>query len=270
MPAVSNSKSIDVFLLPTLFQPQALAGKTAVVFDVLRATTVMIEALANGAKQIIACETIPKALASRSEIEQLTQGDPNAESKTDILMCGERQGLRIEGFDLGNSPFEFPENVVGGKTLVMTTTNGTKAIVHSRLADEILVGAFVNLSALVNELHSRQNVALVCAGTGGEVTGEDVLAAGAVVERLTSTGKFASLNDQAEIARASWEQFKLGQQPLSERLRQCRGGQNLLAHRFERDIDRSAEVDRHSVVPTVNNQNQITLEPKRQLVKPVH
>jgi 2-phosphosulfolactate phosphatase len=270
MPALSNSKSIDVFLLPTLFQPQQLAGKTAVVFDVLRATTVMVEALANGAQQIIACETIPDALARRTEIEQFAQRHPNATSNTKVLMCGERQGLRIEGFDLGNSPFEFPATVISGKTLVMTTTNGTKAIVHSHLANEILIGAFVNLSALVNELHSHHDIALVCAGTGGEITGEDVLAAGAVVDRLASTGKFTSLNDQAEIARACWKQFELGQQSLSERLRQCRGGQNLLAHRFERDIKRSAEVDRHSVVPTVNKQNQITLEPDRRLVKPVH
>src|SRR5262249_38742437 len=111
---------------------------------------------------------------------------------------GERGGKRIDGFDLGNSPLEYTRDRLNGKTLVFTTTNGTRAMLHSRQAARILIGAFVNLSALCRELESADAVDIVCAGTDRQITREDVLFAGAVGDEL-GRSRPRECNDQAEL-----------------------------------------------------------------------
>src|SRR4051794_89600 len=129
---------VFVHLLPSLIPPGTLRGGTAVVIDVLRATTVMVQALAAGCDAVIPCGEVDEA-------REVAAGLPAGKA----ILAGERQGLPIEGFDLGNSPGDFTLDNCRGKTLVMTTTNGTRAILASLEADRVLVAAFSNLLATV-------------------------------------------------------------------------------------------------------------------------
>jgi 2-phosphosulfolactate phosphatase len=234
---------ISVSLLPALATPEQFRSKTAVVIDVLRATTTIVTALAEGASEVIPCLEVEEARTLAAQTRH-------------ALLGGERRGLLIDGFDLGNSPAEYTADVVSGKPIVFTTTNGTRAMQYCRHADSVLLGAFVNLSALCEALHSVEEVELLCAGTGGQVTREDVLFAGAVaVELQSATTTPLSLNDQAQIAAAAWQEVRAllsSGTPLAECLRESRGGRNLVRSGQEHDIEIAAAVDRFTCVPELD------------------
>src|SRR3954469_23642043 len=158
-----NAGQLDVYLLPDLAEPAALAGKTVVVIDVLRATTTIVHALAAGAKEVVPCLEVEEARRIATE-----RGG-------EAVTGGERGGKQIPGFDLGNSPAEYSRERVAGKTVVFTTTNGTRAMQRCKSASRVLLGAFVNFSAVCRELSGVEQIALVCAGTDGHVTREDTL-----------------------------------------------------------------------------------------------
>ena len=241
---------LDVYLLPSLVAPDGLAGRTAVVIDVLRATTTIVQALASGAREVLVCQDIVQARAAAAEIG------------TDAILGGERGGLPIEGFQLGNSPAEFTPAIVGGKTLIFTTTNGTRAMAACAAARQVWLAAFVNFSAICRELAagamspSCEGVTLVCAGTDGEVTREDALLAGAIVDDLASNRDLRmALNDQAEIAADAWRACcrDLGaNDPLQRALRASRGGRNLLEIGMENDIAIAAEIDKFDLAPALD------------------
>ena len=240
-----KTAEIRVHLLPQLVEPEELAGGFAIVIDVLRATTTITAALAAGAREVIPCLEIDAARRAAANL----QGTP-------IVLGGERQGVRIEGFDLGNSPREYTPLAVGGRTVVFTTTNGTRAMLHARQAGDVRLAAFVNLSAVVAASAGRERVDVICSGTGGKVTREDVLLAGAIAERLTASAA-AELNDQAAIARAAWLEA-IGNPDaelpwlaarLAAALRETQGGRNLKRLGLESDIDDAAAIDRFSIVP---------------------
>ncbi len=151
------------------------AGATAVVVDVLRATTVLTMARLHGARAILAAGTPGDALALRARF-------PGA------LLCGERDGRRIEGFDLGNSPFEYGPETVGGRTLVFASTNGSQALLAAGPARRRVLGAFVNASAVLEAVAADRRVAVVCAGKLGGYALEDAALAGWLVERLAARG----------------------------------------------------------------------------------
>lgn len=231
-------RQIDVFLLPSLAEPDQLAGRTCVVIDVLRATTTIVHALAAGAIEVVPCLEIDEARRLAAEI------GPAA------VLGGERAGGKIAGFDLGNSPAEYTRSTVGGKTLVFTTTNGTRALARCKGAKRVLIGAFVNFSAICSELAAAESVALICGGTDGEVTREDALLAGAIVVELARSGS-TTLNDQAELAADAWRTAVrfLTDRPLGMTLRDSRGGRNLIGIGHENDIDLAAQLDRFDIVP---------------------
>jgi 2-phosphosulfolactate phosphatase len=231
-------RQIDVFLLPSLVEPDQLACRTCVVIDVLRATTTIVHALAAGATQVIPCLEVDEARRLAAEIGQVA------------ILGGERAGGKIAGFDLGNSPAEYTRSTVGGKTLVFTTTNGTRALARCKAAKRVLVGAFVNFSAICSELAAAESVALICGGTDGEVTREDALLAGAIVVELTRS-ESTTLNDQAELAADAWRTAVrfLTDRPLGMTLRDSRGGRNLIGIGHENDIDLAAQLDRFDIVP---------------------
>jgi 2-phosphosulfolactate phosphatase len=173
-----------------------LSGTTCVVFDILRATSSMITALANGAEQILPVATIEEALAAKAE-------HPEA------LLCGERDGLRITAaqtggteFDLGNSPREYTAEIVTGKTLITTTTNGTRALRACANAEQTLVASFLNLTATTDYLRTvkSSHLVIVCGGTYEEAALEDTLAAGAIADALWDL--FDDIEDSAQLARA--------------------------------------------------------------------
>lgn len=176
-----------------------LSRTTCVVFDVLRATSSMTTALANGATAVHPVSEISEALAFHQE-------HPNA------LLAGERNGLRIRAkqtgsidFDLGNSPREFTRERVAGRDIAMTTTNGTRALRSCRHAKSVLAGSFLSLGATVEWLkaHTSENLLLVCGGTFEEAALEDTLAAGAVCDLVWN--EFERKSDAAQMARMLYQ-----------------------------------------------------------------
>src|SRR3954468_11755989 len=162
---------VDVDLLPSELIPEDLDYRVVVVLDVLRATTTMAAALQAGVQEI---HVYPDIESVREAKRQMP----------DALACGEQNCLKPGGFDLGNSPGDFAGQHLG-KTLLMSTTNGTKAILAARWADRILTGAIVNAQAVAAIIRqSNTDVTLLCAGTNGEVAPEDVIGAGAILAYL--------------------------------------------------------------------------------------
>lgn len=238
MPALPQ---IDVYLLPALFEPVDLEGKSVVVIDVLRATTTIVHALAAGADEVIPCLQVEDAWRMKATLREAT------------LLGGEREGLPIAGFDFGNSPAEYTEKRVGGRTVIFTTTNGTRAMQRCFRADRVLIGSFVNFSAVCRELAECEEMALVCAGTDGHVTREDTLLAGAIVDDLARQ-RSVELNDQAEIAVDAWQTAVrvMTDRPLGMMLRASRGGRNLIETGQENDIDLAAQIDKFDLVPELD------------------
>lgn len=199
-----------------------LSQATCVVFDILRASTSMVTALANGAEVVLPVAEIPEALELRRQ-------------NPDFLLAGERDGLRIRAaqtgsidFDLGNSPREFTADKVHGKTIVMTTTNGTRALRACAGAQTVLVGSFLNLRATYQFLLEQRpaHLVLVCSGTFDEPALEDTLAAGAVCEKIWSVYATGHTSDAAEIARRV---YPLMQFDLVGALKHSRNGRRLLS-----------------------------------------
>ena len=259
-------RPLRVHFLPELLQPaewtaNPLAfdgdppiGGTCVVIDVLRATTTIVTALAAGARSIWPCSSIDEARErARDVLKGFPRPSTSATAPETVVLGGERGGLKIEGFDLGNSPAEYTAESVGGKAVVLTTTNGTKALLHAVGAKPIL-GAFVNLSAVCRELGGSVQVDLLCAGTDGKITREDVLLAGAIVARLTEEPHWQP-DDQALIARDAWLHVagRMSGNDLQARLvaalRASRGGRNLIEIGMAADIELAADIDRFTIVP---------------------
>jgi 2-phosphosulfolactate phosphatase len=192
------ARSLEVLFAPAEFsalRERDLSNSVCVVFDVLRATSSMVTALANGAEAIVPVSEITEALKIRER-------DPS------VLLAGERQGVRIEGeltggiaFDLGNSPREFTREMVNGKTIVTTTTNGTRALQASAGAKAVFAASFLNLRATVDKLAGAENLILVCSGTFEQAAYEDVLAAGAMCDLLWKECDAGAIADSAHMAR---------------------------------------------------------------------
>jgi 2-phosphosulfolactate phosphatase len=163
-------KTIDVCLTPDLMHLYPVHDRTVVVVDILRATSCMTTALAHDVAGITPFAKLEDCLAMKSK---------------GYITSGERDGKKVDGFDLGNSPFEYMDEGLKGRQIAFTTTNGTLAIAKSTGAREIVIGSFLNLSAVVNYLRTcENNILVVCAGWKGKVNLEDTLYAGAVVELL--------------------------------------------------------------------------------------
>jgi 2-phosphosulfolactate phosphatase len=235
---------IQVLFAPAEFRAlrqQDLACTTCVVFDVLRATSTMVAALANGAAGIIPVEEISEAIALRRE-------------RPDALLAGERNGLRISGaltagveFDLGNSPGEYTSERVKGRTIISTTTNGTRALRACAAAETVLIGSFLNFSKTVDFVVNRKprRLLLICAGTGENAALEDAVVAGAfcgaVIEKLHSCEMF----DSAEIASRAYRQ---AQQNLLQVIQCSQNGRRLMANaELREDVAFCLRLDYHPI-----------------------
>ena len=227
-------RQLNVYMLPELAHPHKLAGKTVVVVDILRATTTIATALDHGAVAVLPCLEVDEA---RNLAQQ------HRESLTRTLLAGERKGLPIKGFDLGNSPAEYGREAVEGCLIVFTTTNGTKAMRRAVGAGRLLTGAFANLSATWDAVADDSDIEIICAGTDGAVTREDVLFAGAFAERAVLASSQCELNDQASIALDAWRSLRNDGDDLAASLRETQGGRNLMAIGHEHDISTAAKID---------------------------
>jgi len=215
---------LDVLLSPEEFEAlprRDLSTTGCVVFDVLRATSTMTVALANGATGILPCGTIDEAVSAHA-------------SKPELLLAGERDGLRITAsvsggvdFDLGNSPREMTTEAVSGRQLAMTTTNGTRALKACLGGRRVWLGSFLNLTALGQAIRAAEleRLLLVCAGTGNDPALEDELGAGALCDSLWDDLSQAA----SETARHTREQYRENRNQLLESAGQTANGSRLLS-----------------------------------------
>ena len=238
-------REVKVHLLPVLFEPEDVRGGIAVIIDVLRASTTITHALANGASRVIPCCEVDEAL-------QIARSHP-ADS---VLLGGEREGLLIDGFDLDNNPFAYSASVVGGKTIVFTTSNGTRALQRAAGAERVLIGSFVNLMGVVAVLAADSRpIHLVCAGTKGKITVEDSLCAGAIVDRLlqsTGTPDADWTDDQLRLALDIYRRESVTAETFRTAMRSGYGGRNCLRLGFEDQIERAGTCDLFDIVPEYN------------------
>lgn len=166
-----DKSTLEVCLTPGLLPLYPVDDKVVVVIDVLRATTTMCVALDQGAEKVIPVETIEECLQYRG--------------KEDYILAGERNGRKVEGFHFGNSPFEFMNGVVKGKTLVLTTTNGTRAIKMTERSHQVVIGGFLNFSALTKWIVSEgRDTLMLCSGWRDKFNLEDTVFAGAVIHHI--------------------------------------------------------------------------------------
>ena len=237
---MSRAREVLVHLLPELAGPERLAGGVAVVIDVLRATTTIVHALAAGCCAVRPCAGVEEA---RQLAGQMRAGK--------VVLAGERDGVQLPGFDAGNSPGDFTAARCRGTTLVLTTTNGTKALLRAAAAARALVAAFVNFSAVCEQLRPEARpIHVLCAGNCGEVALEDALLAGAIVDRLCDGGE-VRLNDGARLA---WDCFEHHGQVLDGALALSAGGARLRELGYDDDIRAAGRVDQFALVPEVRRE----------------
>jgi 2-phosphosulfolactate phosphatase len=214
-------------------------GSLVVMVDVLRASSTILQAWENGVERVIPV----------SEVEDATRLLQTLERQKSLL-GGEREGRKIEGFDLGNSPLEYASKVVRKKTLILSTTNGTSAITLSSAAKEIAVGCFLNLSAVVKHIIASRpkRVVILCAGNTGQLALEDFVCGGLMVDRLGEVSRARlSLNDGALAARATSSSMT----DISSVVRESSHGRRLAELGFEQDLDFCAHIDKYNSVPLV-------------------
>jgi 2-phosphosulfolactate phosphatase len=227
--------TIDVALNPAeiaLLPARDLSSTLCVVFDVLRATSSMITALAHGAREIHPVRTIEEARALKAKLPE-------------AVLAGERHGDAIEGFDLGNSPLEYRE-ALGGRPIITTTTNGTMALCGCRDAADCFVGAFLNLDALADAilLRAPESVLLVCAGTFETFALEDALGAGLLVSQLLRGRSDISLTDAALAVQTLADQTT----DCAALLRKTRNGRVLIEKGRAAEVEWCAQRSRYNVV----------------------
>ena len=211
----------------------AETGSVVVVVDVFRASTTIAAALAGGARFVLPVADVEQAMKL---------AEPYAENE--ILLGGERECQRIEGFHLGNSPREYTREVVAGKVVIFTTTNGTQALTAAKDAGTVVVGSFVNFSAVTDAVAGHDAVTILCAGNNGKLSLEDFVCAGGMVNRLAKNP--AQLNDAALAARAAYKNLRT---ELARTLASTEHACRLADLGFRADLDFALKVDSLPVVP---------------------
>lgn len=223
-----------------------LLGKTAIVVDVLRATSTIVTALHNGCAGIVPVETVCQAKDSRTDNERLG---------------GERNGRRIPGFEYGNSPFEYMSPELQGETIIMTTTNGTRAIQKAVRASAVLAAAMLNAAAAASyALSLKRDVALICAGTKDRFSLEDGLCAGLIIceiERIS--GAEAELNDFGMAMRSA---YMHAAERLADELLACRNGRRLTRAGLKEDVLYCAQRNICDTVPVLHGSMLTALQAK--------
>lgn len=247
-------RTLEVLFTPAEFeslQHRNLGRTTCVVFDVLRATSTIVTALANGAKSVRPVRTVEQAVELRNQ-------------HPDVILAGEREGLRITAkmsggidFDLGNSPREFRPEIIGGKRVVMTTTNGTRAIESCAGAERVVISSFLNLQAVADFLAQQapENLLVICSGTNEEASFEDTLGTGALCERLWNSYKGEHIADSAQIARMI---YNTSQNDLMAAISHARNGRRLLAiPELRDDVEYCLRNGVYNLAPVVGQEGDI-------------
>lgn len=207
---------------------QDVRGTVCVVIDVLRASTTIVTALANGCPSVIPAET-------PEEARKIAQ-------KRGCLLGGERGGLRVEGFDFGNSPLDYAPEKIDGRPIAFTTTNGTRAIRACAASEALVVASFLNGKEVVRLLEKqKRDILIVCAGTRGKPSIEDTVCGGMLLEALHARG-----SAEAEEAVSLWKAHRDNLAAMMKN--ESEHGRSLMELGFERDIDFAARVDEYGLL----------------------
>jgi 2-phosphosulfolactate phosphatase len=224
---------------PAAHPPAEWHGRVVVVIDVLRASTTIATALASGARAIIPLDSADEVVTRSKSFD-----------RGEVVLAGERRSARIEGFDLGNSPREFTREAVEGKTILFSTTNGTAALMSVQGAREVLVGSFVNFSAVAAMLRAaareRLDLVLLCAGNERQFSLEDAVCAGRFVRALSRRPTSTTFNDAALAALALEKKYA---SDLSSLFAACSHGRALAEGGHGDDLPVCAAIDTQPVVP---------------------
>lgn len=223
-----------------------LAGATTVVVDVLRATSSVVTALARGARAIIPAASTEDALRLVQSL-----------GRDDTLLCGERRGLRIEGYDLGNSPREFTAETVADRRLVMNTTNGTRAFLAAEGSDRVVAASFLNLAAVVDAVADTERLLVVCAGREDVFALEDALCAGLLLRRLEERDVALHPGDAARAALALVQDHA----PDVAFLASTAAGRALVEAGLEEDLSFCARLDAERLVPVLRDKALVPMAP---------
>ena len=227
-------KTIDVCLSPDLMHLYKVHDKTVVVVDILRATSCMTTAFAHGIESITPFAKLEDALSMKSK---------------GFYTAGERDGKKVDGFDLGNSPFEYMDQKLRDKKIAFTTTNGTQAIDKSRAAQEVVIGSFLNLSSVVRHLlFGKNNILIVCAGWKGKVNLEDTLFAGAVVEKLKDF-----IEPDCDAPLAAQRLYNMAKDDMVKFLSTSSHVKRLAKLNIHKDIEFCLTPDQYQVVPVLKD-----------------
>lgn len=227
---------INVLLSPLNAEEMYFTGKTTVVIDVLRATTVIAAALENGAKEIIPVGTL--------EFAMKVSGNAFGGHR---LLCGERNTKKIEGFHLGNSPLEYTKETVEGKSIILFTTNGSKAIVKAKFSENLVTCSYLNLKAVADYLLSLDvDFDILCAGDNGRFSLEDTICAGRLISEITKLKKEVELTDSARSSVALDKAFG---KSITRMLSGTEHGKKLKDNEFDKDLRFCAKLSKSEVVP---------------------
>ena len=227
---------IEVCFTPDEYKIGEYEKFTAVVIDVLRATTSIATAFSNGCRQIVPVEHVQQAFQKKEQFY------PEA------ILAGERKGILISGFSLGNSPLEYGRDTVEDQTIIMTTTNGTMALNKASGAQKVYAAAFVNAMAICDKLiEEGRSVVILCAGTDGKFSMEDALCAGLIADRLKD---HYHLSDKALAVQAMYEAY---QDNLVARVGQTSHALYLTKLGFADDVKLCLEKDVFPVAPVFSN-----------------
>ena len=242
---------LDVVFAPAGLLPAEVQGRTAFVIDILRATTAMCAAMHHGARAIIPAASTEEALRLAQTI-----------GSTDVLLAGERNCLRIPGFQLGNSPLEMKETVVRGKTLVLTTSNGTNALLACQHAASVFPAAAVNLSVAAERgrdaVEANQSVLILCAGRKGGFALDDAYCAGRLAAAIIGgTRGRRGLNDAALASIALVRRYG---EDWERPLRASRSGRELVKLGFTQDVREASRLDAYPM-PLQFHERRVTLVP---------
>lgn len=225
-----NMKTIDVCLSPELMHLYNVEDRTVVVVDILRATSCMVTAFAHGVESITPFANLDMCRAMK---------------KNGYITSGERDGKKVDGFDKGNSPFEYMDADVKGKKIAFTTTNGTQAIEKAKGARRIIIGSFLNLSSVVKYLLFGENsVLIVCAGWKGKVNLEDTLFAGAVVDKLRN-----HIEPDCDAPLAAQHLYTIAKDNMVSFLSNSSHVKRLARLSINKDIDYCLTFDKYQIVP---------------------
>ena len=236
----SDKKKIEVALTPALLPLYDIEKSIVVVIDIFRATSSICYGIENGAEAIIPVSQVEECIAYGGK---------------GYLIAAERNGEVVEGFDFGNSPFSYTPEKVAGKTVVLTTTNGTHALHLSRKAKSIVVGSFLNLSSLCNWLRDQdENILLVCAGWKNKFNLEDTVFAGAVTHQLASNDY--KLDDSAIAAE---DLYKAAKEDLAGYLAKTSHSDRLKKLGIEEDIAFCLNVDIAKAIPVLDGERLVKL-----------